>query len=142
MTTIFDSTEFFWGDESPIINFPYGMIGLEEWDKFVLVSHPAGGPFHLLESVADKRMSFIVVEPNFFKSDYYIDQVDYDLGWFQVDSDEESAPKVYCIVSVEEDPLLISVNLLGPLLINIELGIGKQIVLSSTKYSARHIISG
>jgi flagellar assembly factor FliW len=88
-------------------------------------------------------MSFIVVDPKFIKSDYHIDLTDYDVGLLQGDSvAEKHSLEVYCIVSVEEGPLLISANLLGPLLINVKLGIGRQVVLTNTDYSTRHIVVG
>ncbi len=48
---------------------------------------------------------------------------------------------VYCVLSVEEEPFKVTANMLGPILINWEAGLGRQIVLTDSNYNTRHLVA-
>jgi len=135
------------GDQSQAINFPDGLIGLDEWHQFAIVSHPAGGPLQLLQSLEDARVSFIVTDPYRVETDYRLKLTKADAAALQYAGGAGEVPEdnlditAVCIVSVQEEPFLASVNLLGPLVINWQSGLGRQVIQSDSNYSPRYIIA-
>lgn len=117
------------GEQSPTIEFPNGLIGCEEWRFFTLITHPAGGPLRLLQSLEDDRLSFIVVDPRDVVENYRVPQA----------ADDQAG--IYCILSIQEEPFQVTANLLGPLVIDWENGQGQQHILTDTSYSPRHLIT-
>lgn len=128
------------GDESNPIEFPKGLIGLEEWHRFVIVSHPAGGSLKLLQSLEDDRVSFIVADPYQVVSDYQLNLSPADIEALGLEKNSAELD-VCCIISVQEEPLTVTANLLGPLVINKATGVGLQVILAESSYSARHLLS-
>ncbi|NJN92585.1 MAG: flagellar assembly protein FliW [Anaerolineales bacterium] len=134
-------------EEGVSIEFPAGLIGLTEWKRFVLMKHPDGGPLCLLQSLEDTRLSFILADPRQIILDYQISLTQADLQALQLlfnnnrkDWLQESVLSLYCILSVQEEPFFVTVNLLGPLVINWNAGIGRQIILSNSGYETRYTL--
>ncbi len=134
------------GEESPVIEFPSGLIGLEEWKHFVLVTHPEGGPLHLLQSLDDERITLIVADPRQIVSDYQVGLSEADaqaLQYADVNTLHTAWPDemdLYCILSVQENPFSVTANLLGPLIINWQARLGRQVILSDSSYDARYLV--
>jgi flagellar assembly factor FliW len=136
------------GNESPPVEFPGGLIGFSEWTRFVLCTHPAGGPLHLLQSLEDERVSLIVADPAHILSGYRVSMSEADAHTIEyagaADLSEPWPPDiaVYCILSVQDEPFTVTANLLGPLVINLSTGLGRQLVLSESGYDSRHPVTG
>ena len=47
-----------------------------------------------------------------------------------------------CLLNVESNPLTVTANLLGPLVINQLTNVARQVVLSGSGYSAKHVVTG
>lgn len=145
MTTEMDLSGLL-GEESRPIEFSAGLIGLEEWHRYVLVAHPAGEPLRLLQALDDSRVSLIVAPPRLLVPDYKISLAKTDLQALQMEplaaSQELPATvEVYSIISAQEEPFSATMNLLGPLVINWQTGRGRQIILSDSNYSPRFPIA-
>lgn len=133
------------GQESPPIQFPSGLIGFEEWKHFALITHPQGEPLRLLQSLDDERVTFIVADPRQIVSDYRFSlaEADFQALGYPAQTLAVSQPDtmdVYCILSVQEDPFGVTANLLGPLVVNWQTGLGIQLILSESGYDARHSV--
>lgn len=132
------------GDDVTPIEFSKGLIGLEEWHRFVMISHPAGGPLRLLKSLQDARMSLIVANPYQVMPNYKLTLSEADIqtlgyaGPPGVIEPNHQTLDVSCIISVQEEPFGVTANLLGPLVVNKETGLGVQVILAESAYSARH----
>ena len=125
-------------DDEKIIRFPEGLIGFQDKKCFLILPHRPGSPFRWLQSVDDGNLAFIIIKPEAFVPDYRPALSREERTFFRFDSEEEAV--VYAIVVVPSDPRKMSANLLGPLIINPKLKIGKQVVLSSREYSTCHYI--
>lgn len=130
------------GDESPVVNFPDGLIGLEDWKDFTLVSHPEAGDLKLLQSLQDERMSLIVIDPRQIEDDYKISLSALDAETLQLPHSVDEETGVYCIVSVQDEPFQVDVNLLAPIVINWRTQIGRQVILADSSYDVRYKLSG
>ncbi|RMF03597.1 MAG: flagellar assembly protein FliW [Chloroflexi bacterium] len=136
------------GDESQPIEFTSGLVGLEEWRRFIIISHPAGESLRLLQSLDDDRVSFIVANPEQIVPDYRVTLSDADAAAIKFTggrgpiSTDNSDLDLYCILSVQEEPFSVTANLLGPLVINWKTGLGLQAVLTDSNYNPRHPVAG
>lgn len=144
MTTELDPTVLFEQvEERGPIEFPTGLIGLEEWKRFTLIAHPDSGPLCLLQSLDDSRVSLVVADPRELLPDYLISLAAADIQALQLPADqpepvlEGSQASVYCILSVQAEPFKVSANLLGPVIINWQAGLGRQVILSNSGYDPR-----
>lgn len=115
-----------------VITFPDGLIGLEQYKEFTLEEVPGQERFHALRSTADPDFTLVVTRPFWFKPDYAFDLPDAcaaRLGDGPVD--------VYVTVTLASRPADITVNLLGPLVINHATARGMQ-VIADGPYTTRH----
>jgi len=121
-----------------ILFFPEGLLGFADRKRFVLVHEGAYAPFLWLQSTEDPCLCFVVVDPLTFAPDYRVEIKQSEIESLQLLSVDRA--KVLAIVVVRENPEDITANLQGPLVINPEKGLGKQVVLLTDKYHTRHPI--
>jgi flagellar assembly factor FliW len=135
------------GTESPPIEFPGGLVGFPEWTRFSVLAHPQGDPLRLLQSLDNRLVSFILADPALILAGYRIGISEADARAIGYDSaltvrePWPSSMRVFCILSVQEDPFSVTANLLGPLVLNLETGLGRQLVLSDSGYDSHHPIT-
>jgi flagellar assembly factor FliW len=55
--------------------------------------------------------------------------------------EDETDLAAYCILSVQEEPFKVTANLLGPLVVNWQTGLGRQVIQSDSTYAARFPIT-
>lgn len=121
-----------------IIEFPEGLLGFAEQKNYVLVQEGAYEPFLWLQSTDDPHLSFVVVDPLAFLPDYKVEIKPSEIESLELASVDEA--KVLVIVVVRDRPEDITANLQGPLVVNPEKCLGKQVVLLTDRYSTRHYI--
>ncbi len=120
--------------EENIITFKNGLPGFEQLRKFSVISRQDTEPIKWLVSLEDKDVALPVVDPWIAFKDYSITLNDAVL-------DEISRPKrenviVFCVIDLHSPE--VTVNLLAPVVINLEKGAGIQIILEGTNYTTRH----
>lgn len=134
--------------ESSPIEFPAGLIGLEEWRRFIVVAHPESGPLCLLQSLDDAPLALIVTDPRQLMAGYQISLSEADLKALQLPAEQKRPGLdgvnvgIYCILSVQAEPFTATANLLGPVVINWQAGLGRQVILSHSGYDPRFSITG
>lgn len=125
--------------ESDILTFENGLPGFPDNKKFALLSLDADLPLALLQSTEEAAISFVVAFPFAFKPDYVFDLSEEDKEELQIEKEEDVL--TYAIVTLKETFNQSTLNLLAPLVININKKLGKQIVLQDSKvYPLRHTI--
>ncbi len=137
------------------ILFPEGLIGCEEWRRFVLEADPATAPVLVLRSLDEPAVSFLVTDPYLICPDYRFELAEADAAALEAASPDDVA--VLCILNVRLSPppsapipqagaegagVLITANLLGPLVIHKATGRARQVVLANSNYSAHHVVVG
>ncbi|MBI3762763.1 MAG: flagellar assembly protein FliW [Chloroflexi bacterium] len=116
--------------------FPEGLVGCAEWRHFALEQSPETAPLALLHSRDQPGLSLIVVDPRLVEPDYApaLEEADRaalgggdgaDLQWLSV-------------LTVQNDPLVVTANLLGPLVVNRATGTARQVILSLSGYPAAY----
>lgn len=135
-TTRFGEIEI---QDNEIIDFPEGLIGFSNNKKFVILDHRQKvSSFKWFQSVDDSALAFIIINPNQFSVNYEPELLKADLDTLRLSSINQA--EVYTTVIVPEDPVKMSANLLGPIIINRQERLGKQIILSTVKYTTSHFI--
>ena len=123
-------------EQAAIITLPLGLLGFEQTKRYMLIADPDEAPFMWLQMVDEPRKSFIVIQPNIFLEKYEPELSDEDVRFLGLTSPEDAV--VLNIVTVRGQNNA-TVNLKGPIVINRNTLIGKQVVpLNATDYSVQH----
>jgi flagellar assembly factor FliW len=126
---------------SLVIHLPQGVLGFPARNYFALLAHKPGSPFFWLQSVDDPGLAFIVMNPQLVMPDYAVHLAKEDQQNLQLQGDPPLA--IYGLVTIPPgNPSEMTINLLGPLVINTVAKVGKQVVLSGSDYSHRHPVLG
>ena len=118
--------------------FPEGLVGCASWNRFVLRSTDEQAPIQTLECLDDSNVSLFILDPNIVVEDYIIEMPESDQRAIELESASDAS--VFVILVLRHDPLVVTANLLGPLVINSRTKLGCQLVLENTEYSVRHLV--
>lgn len=118
-----------------IITFPAGIPGFDKSRQFVIVSIPDYAPFEWLVCIDGSRLRFAIINPLLFTPDYAPSMVKEQLEDLELGKPEDLL--LYTIVTIRENPLESTANLVGPLIINRSKRLGKQIILDDDRYSTQ-----
>ncbi len=124
--------------EEDIFNFAEGILGFNGLRKFVLVDDPDDEIFAWLQSTERPEIAFPVLEPDLFATDYKINLTKSELEFLQLK--ESSKARFFTIITIPEDPTLMTANLKAPIVINQANRIAKQCVLQDNDLSIREPI--
>lgn len=126
-------------EEEKIIAFPEGIPGFEEEKEFVIINNEdEENPFCWLQSINNPDLAFVIINPFLIFSDYTIDLPETVQEKLKIEDEKDVA--VYSIVVVPKDLKKMTVNLLGPIIINVRERLGKQVILDDPRYSTKHYI--
>jgi len=124
-------------DEKQKISIPQGLFGFEDYIDYVLLDSD-NQPFLWLQSVDEKEIAFILINPFLFRKDYEANITNEELAEIGIKSSENAL--VFVIVTIPQDGGPMTANLQGPLIINKENMMGMQAILSESKWKTRHDI--
>lgn len=123
-----------------VILFPEGIPGFEHSHKYVIASIPEYIPFEWLVSVDAPELKFAIVNPLLFRPDYSPKILKEQLEDLEINQPDDIL--LYTVVTIKENPLESTANLIGPIIINRSKKIGKQIIIDDERYSVREPIIG
>jgi flagellar assembly factor FliW len=123
-------------DESTILTFQEGMLGLPEYKKYVLIDSPQIKPFLRLQCVEEPQISFLAIDPANIDPGYREYMISRDPNHYFIDNPDDVVLLVVCKVS--EDGSDITGNLQAPVIINHRKMAGCQVVLLDGPYHVRH----
>jgi len=116
-------------EPSRIIDFPRGLIGMEDCRRFTLF-HPEGEEptYFILQSVDDPALAFYVADPGRFGFAHEISLSDEESSEIKFDGSAEALANMAVVVILTkgdgDQPL--KANLKAPLVINLEARLGLQ----------------
>jgi flagellar assembly factor FliW len=118
-----------------IFNFPEGLPAFEHIRQFVFVHKPNTSPFLFMNALEPADLSFVCVDP-FLVCPSYAPRIGAaDLDYLHVEDIDSLL--LLSIVTVTPEPSNITANLQGPLAININACLGRQIVCEGNAYPVR-----
>ncbi|MDR0453075.1 MAG: flagellar assembly protein FliW [Treponema sp.] len=124
-------------DERQRIEFPMGLFGFESYKDFAILDADRQ-PFYWLQSLEVQDLAFILVNPFLFRPDYELDIGDEELKDIGISSPDKAL--VFSIVTIPAAGGPMTANLQGPLIINREQRIGRQAVLTDSRWKTKHNI--
>jgi len=124
-------------DDKQKVSIPQGLFGFEEYTEYVLLDSE-NPPFLWLQSVDEKDIAFVLINPFLFRKDYEANITNEDLAEIGIKSSDNAL--VFVIVTIPQDGGPMTANLQGPLIINKENMTGMQAILSEAKWKTRHDI--
>ncbi|AZH31462.1 MULTISPECIES: flagellar assembly protein FliW [Paenibacillus] len=126
-----------WGDievnDKEIYRFEKGVPGFEETTEFVLLDQDEA-PFYYLQSLQQKELSFVLVDPFIFYPEYEFELPDSEAEELGI----ESNLVVRSILTLHEQVENSTINLLAPLVFNPDNRQAKQVVLYQSSYLTKH----
>jgi len=126
--------------EDNIISMPKPILGFEHLTRYCILEREDSEPFLWFQSVEDPAVAFIVVNPLFFYPEYRIEVNPKEIEELKVS--DVRAVETYVIVTIPSDPRNMTANLQGPILINTETRLAKQMILVNSDYRVKHFIFG
>jgi flagellar assembly factor FliW len=118
------------------VRLPMGLLGFEQMKDYLLISNPAEEPFRWLRVKDNPSLAFVVVEPFLAVPDYQPDIPQTDVEFLGLAQPEDAV--LYTIVTVHAGQRA-TINLKGPLVINRNTGVGKQVIVANAAvYSVQH----
>ena len=124
-------------EESKVIRMPAGMLGFAEARRFVLLTPKKPGPFLWLQAVDDPDLAFVVVDAKDSFPGYTLSLTAEEFKSLEL-LDERSEAIFLLVVTMAPNPYDVTVNLQGPIVLNPERMLARQIVLDSGNYTSRH----
>ncbi len=121
-------------DETRLITFERGILGFPDVKEYALAQTGDDSGFYWLQSVEREDLAFVVCDPRLFVPDYRAPVKAEDLALIGLDDPDNA--QVFIIVNKVDD--LLTGNLQGPLVINVETRQAGQLVLSDKRFSTRH----
>jgi len=118
------------------IHLPLGLLGFESIKEYVLLSKPDEAPFLWLQMLDDPNLAFLVISPLAVMPDYQPDIPLEDVEFIGFTNPDDVL--VFNIVTLRGDGKA-TVNLKGPIVLNRQTLIGKQVVpTNAPEYSLQH----
>ncbi|MCP3911100.1 MAG: flagellar assembly protein FliW [Actinomycetia bacterium] len=121
--------------DDDIVVFEGGLLGFPVSSRFLMIE--ADRPGYLwLQSIDEPQLSFLATHPWDFFPDYEFELTDEDQADLEIATLENA--DVLCLLSIHDDTdgMAVTINLLGPLVINTINRQGRQVVLSGSDYEA------
>lgn len=125
-------------DEMQIVDFPEGILGFDFVKKFIILDADDDSPFKWMQAFDEKDLAFVIIMPISFMPTYElsISQGDYEA----VKAEPGDELLVFAIVTIPDNPSLMTANLQGPIIINPVSRLGRQAISLSDRYTVRHNI--
>lgn len=125
--------------ESEVLLMPEGLLGFQELTRFTLLKDPDQEPFLWLQSLEDAGIAFVVVNPFIFFPGYEIQVKTQELQ--SIELNDLAHAEILTIVTIpSENPHDLTTNLRGPLVVNTEANLAKQLVLIDDLYHTKHYL--
>ena len=121
--------------ENSEIVFKKAIFGFEHITEYYLIPLEEPEQFSLLQSKDDENVSFMLTRPRLFLSDYVLDIDDKDAELLEIESHDDVID--YAIITIPEKIEDITMNILGPLVINTKNRYAIQSVSNCPLYSTK-----
>jgi flagellar assembly factor FliW len=124
--------------EDEIIEFKSGLLGFMDSKKFVIINMPDNPHFKFLQDINNTYVSFVIINPWDFFSDYDVDLADAELEKININQSNCDKISVYVVVTMGKTLKESSANLIAPVVINNTEQLGKQLIVDNSNYTTKH----
>lgn len=123
-------------DPDQVLTLPEGLPGFPDCRRFVLLEGDEYAPFIWMQSLDESDLCFVTADPLVFFPDYRIQSTRAELASIQLTEVEKA--RVLVILVIPDNPAEMTANLQGPLVVNTEKRLAKQLVLVGETYTTKH----
>ena len=124
-------------DEELIFNFIEPILGYEQLTKFILLDHTPDSPFKWLQSAEDPGVAFPVTFPAFFGIEYQFVISEEKAKKLELTKAEDLLSfNITCVP--QGNPQNATVNLVGPIVVNMVNKKSMQLILTNVSFSTKH----
>ena len=126
--------------DKEIIRFPDGLYGFEKETEFTFMPFNPNveSPMEWMQSLKSSHLAFVITDPYLYLQDYKVKLSEDDKKRVNLKNEEPFLTRT--IVTIPENYLEMTTNLIAPLIINKDKGVAKQFVLTSMDYDTRHYL--
>ncbi|MFQ5451503.1 MAG: flagellar assembly protein FliW [Nitrospinaceae bacterium] len=126
--------------EDEILKFPAGLYGFEQEKEFVRLPFDSNieSPMEWLQSLKTPGLAFVITDPFLYVPYYMVKLTSEEEKQIEYDPSHEILTRA--IVTVPQNYLEMTANLVAPLVINLDQKVARQIVLTSMEYDTRHYL--
>ena len=121
--------------DSETLSFPWGLPGFAHLRKFLALQAAPADRFVWLQSLDDLSVAIPLADPWSIFDDYAPQLPQYARTVLELDDAQEFA--VQCVVVVTKNAEEMTMNLLAPIVINLQTRVGRQVTLEGSAYSIR-----
>jgi flagellar assembly factor FliW len=120
-----------------VLEFASPILGFEGLKQFALLDHDEESPFKWLQSVEDPDLAFVITNPTIFGIAYEFVVPEDAVSLLEIEKAEDTL--VFTLVTIpDNDPVKMTANLLGPLVVNQHTRKAMQVILNDNKqYSTK-----
>jgi len=125
-------------DERQLISFPMGIFGFETYHRWALLDAEEA-PFYWLQSLDDKNLAFILLDPFVIRPDF---EIELQISEEKILDNPENPQNllVFAIVTIPEKSDDMTANLQGPIVINKVQAKGVQSIQIDSRWKTKHKI--
>ena len=120
-------------EDERIITFPDGLLGFPTYTRFALIQTGEENYFFWLQAVEEPTLAFVVTDPGIFFKEYHVPVRDETREALALEDDGCAQ----CFVICNKVGDWLTVNLLGPIVVNAQNRLAQQVVLTEKKWTAR-----
>lgn len=121
-----------------IFHFPEGLPAFEHVKEFIFLLQPDTKPFVFMHALKPNDLAFACIDPFIVYPEYRPQISEADRIFLHLDKPDDAL--ILSIVTVRADATRTTTNLQGPIVINIQTSVGKQIICDNQNYPVRHKI--
>ncbi|MEW5692635.1 MAG: flagellar assembly protein FliW [Candidatus Hydrogenedentota bacterium] len=125
-------------NEANIIKIVDGLFGFPGLENYVFLESKTEGPFLWLQSLDEPGLAFVVIRPEEFKADYKLSVALEDIKSIGLESPDEAVS--IALVVIPPDPKQMTANLQGPIVLNVQSKIARQMISLNPEYKIKHHI--
>ena len=124
-------------EEKNIFNFISPIIGFNNLKQYTIIDYKADSPFKWLQSIEDMDLAFPVTLCSFFNIDYQFNIPDEEADILGIESPDSVF--VCNIANIpSSDPHSATINMLAPIVINLQNKKAMQLILKNTDFEVRY----
>jgi len=123
-------------EDDRIITFPAGLLGFSDYTRYALLQPDDEGVFFWLQSLEAPDLAFVVTDPSLWVSNYEATIRREQMQELDLEKLEDA--QVFVIVNKYDRTL--TVNLQGPLVVNLQNLTAMQLVLADKRWTTRQEI--
>jgi flagellar assembly factor FliW len=124
-------------DPNQVITFDHGLLGFNDFRRFVLLSRPETSPLLMLQCLDQPELAFLLADPASLVDRLNLGRLNSTLHELEARNPDEL--DVFVTLTIPPGrPTEATANLVSPILINPRNKLGKQVVLENQNYSHKH----